>query len=321
MKQIDFLTAARFCDTRQWREAVQLDAAMADPLYLAKERAMRALLHFDFLGLDQFGRPVSVERVGAWDVKEIVAAATADAPGILMSHAIAIETLIRWKRPNNCRDPRGMVFIVDAKGISSRLLNRKLLKVFGSIAKIDAAHFPDLLAHVFVVNAPTVFTAIGAAVRPFVTNQTMGKVVLSSKVPPQLVEALGAEVLPIELGGTRKNCFPYDLNASACEQPLAPSANAVHSGEAPMLSPPCLLPTDSLLRELGAPEQVEAAWAKPTRSARKFVSHVNWPPGVPPFVSHVEWPPLSTERGLLDTNVTLEGIAVALPPRVFGGTL
>ena len=50
-------------------------------------------------------------------------------------------------QPPSCRDPRGQIFIMDAKGLSGRHLNRKAVKLFGLFSKLDSAHFPDNLAY------------------------------------------------------------------------------------------------------------------------------------------------------------------------------
>ena len=128
-------------------------------------------LHFDFLGLDQFGRPVSVERVGAWDVKVSLPPAMR---GILMSHAIAIEAC-SGSGPTIAATPAGWSSS-STRGHQQPTAQPQAAEVAGSIAGNVA--FLLICSLTYLVNAPTVFTAIGA-VRPFVTNQTVGKVVLS----------------------------------------------------------------------------------------------------------------------------------------------
>ena len=72
-----------------------------------------------------------------------------------------------------------------------------------------AAHYPDSLARIFVVNAPTAFVALSMLVRPFVAKETLLKVHVSRGVPRELVETVGAAVLPAALGGVRDAVFPY----------------------------------------------------------------------------------------------------------------
>mmetsp|Transcript_5361 Transcript_5361/g.11671 ORF Transcript_5361/g.11671 Transcript_5361/m.11671 type:complete len:106 (+) Transcript_5361:2707-3024(+) len=47
---------------------------------------------------------------------------------------------------------------------------------FGELARNDAAHYPDTLAHIFVVNAPYLFSALATAISPFMDPDTYSKV-------------------------------------------------------------------------------------------------------------------------------------------------
>lgn len=101
------LTAARLHTTAVWRQSVGIDALMADPAWRAEECNYRRLLLYDYLGHGRCGRPVLVERVGAWDVAAVVSAAEGDFDKFSKLHCMACETLKRMPRPTDCRDPRG----------------------------------------------------------------------------------------------------------------------------------------------------------------------------------------------------------------------
>ena len=58
-----------------WRAAIGIDDIMVDPAWIEAERGYKLLLLYDYLGCDCCGRPVMVERCGAWNVDEVCASA------------------------------------------------------------------------------------------------------------------------------------------------------------------------------------------------------------------------------------------------------
>lgn len=106
---------------------------------------------------------------------------------------------------------------MDCAGFGMRHLThaKRLAKLFSAISRIDAAHFPDTLAHIFVVNTPVAFSALAMLVRPFLAAATLEKVHVSRSVPRELVETVGADALPAALGGSRRGVFPYDDGTDA----------------------------------------------------------------------------------------------------------
>lgn len=216
------ITQQRLAETTVWRDAFQIDALMESEEWLAKERAFRSVLCYDYLGTDRHGRPVMVERVGAWDVNEVLAYTAVnshDKDGVkdddnvssfLKLHCIACETKLRMERPPLTLDSRGQVVIMDCAGLSVKHLSPSLAKAFGKLAAHDERHYPDTIAHIFVVNAPYVFKALSILIQPFMDKDTLSKVHVSSGIPCELVDFLGVDCLPEELGGRRQSIFPYD---------------------------------------------------------------------------------------------------------------
>jgi len=209
--------AGRLRATAEWRANVGIDAAMADSSLIKAERSHRNLLRYDFLGHDRHGRPVMVERVGAWDVQRIAEMAASDPERFVLLHCMAVETMVRMERPADCIDERGQVAIMDCSGLGMQHLNSGLVRAMQVISQIDSDHYPDTLAELWVVNAPAIFSAITALCRPFLSSDTLQKFHVSYGVPPELANLVGSKVLPVELGGERILCFPYDCNAPLFE--------------------------------------------------------------------------------------------------------
>eukprot|EP00546_Thalassionema_frauenfeldii_P007364 CAMPEP_0178910974 /NCGR_PEP_ID=MMETSP0786-20121207/9412_1 /TAXON_ID=186022 /ORGANISM="Thalassionema frauenfeldii, Strain CCMP 1798" /LENGTH=109 /DNA_ID=CAMNT_0020583319 /DNA_START=503 /DNA_END=832 /DNA_ORIENTATION=+ len=103
-----------------------------------------------------------VERVGAWNVRDVMEAAANDDDFL--------------KLPNDAVDDRGQVIIMDCQGLSVGHLKPGLIKAFGRLSSNDSAHYPDTLAHIFVVNAPTLFSVLATLIKPFMDPDTYSKV-------------------------------------------------------------------------------------------------------------------------------------------------
>jgi len=239
----------RLKETLQWRRTTQISDLLLsdDAKWREQERKMRSVLWYDYLGLDQHGRPVMVERVGRWDIPQVLASlqppedvppgGTAalrqqtkddnndkddDASFFLTLHCLACEILGQMKRPSDCKDDRGQVIIMDCGGgLSYGHFNTSLIRAFGKVAKNDEKHYTDTLVHLFVVNAFYLFSALVKVISPFLDKDTATKIHVSSSVPVQdLVACVGSQCLPVELGGTRQNVFPYDETAPPSEYPI-----------------------------------------------------------------------------------------------------
>lgn len=210
--------AQRLRETSEWRRSSGIDRIMTDFAWLEKERAIRHVLKYDYLGPDQHGRPVMVERVGDWCIDSLLAA-IAKPDEFLILHCMACETLHRMARPPGTLDCRGQVLIMDCLGLGLRHLRPGLTKAFGAITVIDASHYPDTVAHIFVVNAPRLFSAVVAMIRPFLDTDTLSKFTVSQGVPQEMIALLGPACLPVELGGSRRNIFPYSLSAPVSAHP------------------------------------------------------------------------------------------------------
>lgn len=199
--------AQRVKETDAWRRAHKIDAKMCDRTWLEKERQLRRVLKCDHLGADSYGRPILVQRVGAWDIAAVEKAAE-NIDQFVFLNAMVCERLLRVSRPGYARDPRGIVVIMDMEGLRISHLSTQMLFAFSSVAKTLRAFYPDMLAQIFVVNAPWVFSALKTAINPLFTAKTLSDLHISSYIPAELGSQKNH--LPIELGGTRQHIFPYN---------------------------------------------------------------------------------------------------------------
>jgi hypothetical protein len=237
------LAQERMQTTMKWRTKTGISKLLKDPTWLAKEKEMRKTLWYDYLGPDQHGRPVLVERVGRWEVGKVLASIRPayyntendktsteqqnEDNTFLKLHCMSCEKMLQMDRrqkdppnENPIKDDRGQVVIMDLAGLGPWHLDPRLAIAFGSVAQIDTLHYPDTLAHVWVVNAPYLFHGLSKLVQPFLHPDTFGKFHVSSYVPDELIDCIGKDWLPEELGGSRKGIFPYNEAAPMSDHPM-----------------------------------------------------------------------------------------------------
>ena len=202
--------------TARWRDECQVETMLADRTLSDHERHLRTVLLYD-LTVDHAGRPLMIERPGAWDVDDLSREVTEAEDEMVRAHVHVLEQ-IRLAVDGGggvSRADRRAVLVFDMAGMGLRLLGSKtILRAFSRMSKLDADHYPETVGSIFVVNAPRAFSAAWAVAQPFVAEGTQKKVsVFSWAAATAAHEALssccGAACLPRELGGTRSNAPPY----------------------------------------------------------------------------------------------------------------
>jgi len=204
--------ADRVRATDAWRLDSDISKKMSNKKWVQAERELRRVLKCDYLGSDRHGRPILVQRVGAWDLEAVEAAAD-DSERFVMLNAMVCENLLRLPRPGSARDPRGVVVIMDMEGLSLSHLSSNMLCAFAKVARVVRSYYPDILADLFIINTPWVFTALKTAIRPLFNADSLSKMHISSALPDEITD-LGVKRLPPALGGVRKNVFPYLMDAA-----------------------------------------------------------------------------------------------------------
>ncbi|CAJ1935092.1 unnamed protein product [Cylindrotheca closterium] len=229
--------------TLEWRKQGGISQLLKDPTWLTREKEMRKTLWYDYLGADRHGRPILVERGGRWDVRKVLSSIwphyyaqnypdgtdtteqdKIDEESFVKLHCMSCEIMLQTDRhcstPDNpVKDDRGMIIIMDLKGLRPWHLDPRLATAFGKVAAVNSTHYPDTLAHVWVVNAPYLFNGLSRMVQPFLDPDTVGKFHVSSGIPPELAQCVGTDCLPEELGGSRKSIFPYAQDSPMSDYP------------------------------------------------------------------------------------------------------
>ena len=92
--------------------------------------------------------------------------------------------------------------VLDLKGVGLRHLTGDVKRMLTRVMSVDQDNFPEMMGHTCIINAPSVFKAIWAFVRPMLDARTQAKVeVCPAKFAPSLLRWVAPENLPEYLGG------------------------------------------------------------------------------------------------------------------------
>jgi hypothetical protein len=110
------------------------------------------------------------------------------------------------------------VSIFDLSGLGMSVLHKGMTDVFKSTLKLTQDYYPETMDQCFIVNAPTVFTACWAVVKPLLAERTVQKVkFLGKDFKSSLVKNLGPQCVPEIYGGANPRLV-YDASVNKARQ-------------------------------------------------------------------------------------------------------
>lgn len=156
-------------------------------------------------GEDPKGRLITVDRLGSIKPSDLLDKFTVEE--LQLHHAQNQEYICKMKRKANAKSGHRMyktVSILDLDGIGMGHSSGKFTGPARSVMDIDQWFYPESLQKMYVVNAPWVFKALWAIVRPWLHPITQSKIqVCSSNFLDELAaDGIGKDKLPECLGGT-----------------------------------------------------------------------------------------------------------------------
>ena len=178
------------------------------------------------------GSPVYYERTGVMSARGLsgmLAEATEDGP--VDRHIWQQELMMARMEEASATLGRRVdqqIVVLDMAGLSF-WPNAAGLRIFKRIIKIDASFYPETLRVQYIVNAPFIFSAIWAVVRPWLDPVTAAKVriVGHSGTASALLERIDASQLPAEYGGqVRMRGSPLEPAAMHAHAPAHAQAHA-----------------------------------------------------------------------------------------------
>jgi len=218
-----------------WRDEMAVDSMIADESLQTFETELRQHVLLYSLCDDKLSRPLLIERVGAWDLDTIHETILESRESVLRAHVLVSERIRRRVddmaladaaavaaaaaagagAPPDVPADRRATLIFDAAGLPWAMLRfRSLHTLFGEMSRLDAAHFPNTIGTIFIINVSRVASAAWAVLSHLVATQTRLKVRIFSwsqmeAASKELCERCGAEHVPAELGGRRQDSSPY----------------------------------------------------------------------------------------------------------------
>jgi len=152
---------------------------------------------------DKDGRPLYIQRLGQLDIKALYAATTTERQ--LQRLVLEYEKSLTERLPGSSKAVGHPVetycTILDLGGVS--LSNFYRVKDYVSAASsIGQNRYPETMGKFYIINAPWAFSAVWAAVKPWLDEVTVAKIeILGSGYEKALLQQIPKENLPKEFGG------------------------------------------------------------------------------------------------------------------------
>ncbi|KAG8080685.1 hypothetical protein GUJ93_ZPchr0007g4611 [Zizania palustris] len=154
-----------FLNMLKWREDCAVDAIAKD-FKFDEYNAVKICYPHGFHGVDRFGRPIYIERIGLVDVSKLMQVTSTDRYGM-----------------NN--------------------FSKTAREMFIEIQKIDSNYYPETLNQLYIINAGAGFRALWKVLKAFMEARTLAKIqVLGTNYLSTILEAIDPSNLPDFLGGT-----------------------------------------------------------------------------------------------------------------------
>ncbi|KAK9798606.1 hypothetical protein WJX73_008330 [Symbiochloris irregularis] len=193
-----------FAEDVKWRKQFGTDTIL-DDFHFHERDAFISVYPQGYHKTDKLGRPVYIQHIGQINVKRIYELTTEERA--TRFHVQEYERCARCIMPACSRAAGHHIdqtfAIIDAKGVGLKHLTGDVKKMMSKILAIDQNHYPEMLGHTVIINAPSVFKLVFAAVKPMLDVRTQDKIeVAGGNYLPQLLHWVDKDNLPDYLGGT-----------------------------------------------------------------------------------------------------------------------
>ncbi|KAK4788212.1 hypothetical protein SAY86_019531 [Trapa natans] len=210
MRDFDFSKAKEmFVNYLKWREDYRVDAIPKEFKYEEHAEVKKCYPH-GFHGVDKWGRPVYVERIGMVDLNTLLQVTTIER--FVKYHVSEQEKTLNLRYPACSiaakRHIASTTSILDVKGVGVSNFSKPARFLFLEIQKIDSSYYPETMNRLFIVNAGSGFRMLWKALKAFLDARTLAKIhVLGGNYISELLEVIDPSNLPSFLGG---NCTCSD---------------------------------------------------------------------------------------------------------------
>ncbi|XP_073110079.1 phosphatidylinositol/phosphatidylcholine transfer protein SFH11-like [Elaeis guineensis] len=156
-------------------------------------------------GVDRYGRPLYIERIGSVDLNTLLRVTTVDR--YIKNHISEQEKTLNLRYAACSLAARKYIAsttsILDVKGVGTSNFSKPARELFTEIQKIDSTYYPETLHRLYIVNAGSGFRVLWKAISAFLDARTRLKIqVLGNQYQSKLLEAVDPSNLPDFLGGS-----------------------------------------------------------------------------------------------------------------------
>ncbi|TVU39413.1 hypothetical protein EJB05_12831, partial [Eragrostis curvula] len=193
-----------FLSMLKWREDCSVDA-IANDFKFEEYDAVKRCYPQGFHGVDRFGRPLYIERIGMVDLSKLMQVTTLDR--YVKYHISEQEKTVSVRYPACSLAAKKHIAsttaILDVKGLGLNNFSKSAREMFIEIQKIDSNYYPETLNQLYIINAGSGFRALWKVLKAFMEARTLAKIqVLGTNYLNTVLEAVDPSNLPDFLGGT-----------------------------------------------------------------------------------------------------------------------
>uniref|UniRef100_I1QAH1 CRAL-TRIO domain-containing protein n=1 Tax=Oryza glaberrima TaxID=4538 RepID=I1QAH1_ORYGL len=190
-----------FLNMLKWREECAVDAIAKIEEYDAVKRCYPHGFH----GVDRFGRPLYIERIGLVDLNKLMQVSSTDR--YVKYHISEQEKTLSLRYPACSLVAKKHIgsttAIFDVKGLGMNNFSKSGRDLFIEIQKIDSNYYPETLNQLYIINAGAGFRALWKVLKACMEARTLAKIqVLGTNYLSTILEAVDPSNLPDFLGGT-----------------------------------------------------------------------------------------------------------------------
>lgn len=200
-------------DTLQWRQEYDVDTILDSFVFHEREQFLMAYPQ-GYHKTDKLGRPIYIQLLGKIDIATLKQITTEER--MIKFHIQEYERCGKVIMPI-CSKLAGHQIdqtfgIMDVKGVGMSHLSGEVKRLMTTMTKYDQDNYPEMLGRICIINAPMVFKAIWALVKPLLNPRTLSKIqICQSNYTKDLLEWIDPENLPEWLGGKSQGTLIDDI--------------------------------------------------------------------------------------------------------------
>ncbi|XP_074561294.1 phosphatidylinositol/phosphatidylcholine transfer protein SFH11-like [Curcuma longa] len=198
-----------FVNMLKWRDSSGVDL-IANEFKFEEYDAVKKCYPHGYHGVDKYGRPLYIERIGLVDLNALFNLTTIDR--YVKYHISEQEKTMNLRYPACSlavkRHIASTTAILDVKGLGTNNFSRPAREIFTEIQRIDGNYYPETLNQLYIINAGPGFKVLWKILSAFLDVRTLAKIqILGTKYQDKLSEVVDLSNLPDFLGG---NCKCYE---------------------------------------------------------------------------------------------------------------